>query len=245
MDEELKSKLIFLHLRNLIETWEHYLSVAQKSNFSHTRLLKYIIDEEYKIKKEKSRKARLKRAKLEEHRVIETYPFHKQPKLNKKKIIEIYDSFDYITKKRNLVFIGPTGTGKTGLATSFMIHTINQGYKGRFITFPDLVDILYKSVADHSENKIINKFLSYDCLLIDELGYVEVDPVQVGLFFTLLHKRYKQKTTIITTNLGFSQWNAILKNQHLTAALIDRLTEDSYVINMRECKTLRPKRKPV
>jgi DNA replication protein DnaC len=87
----------------------------------------------------------------------------------------------------------------------------------------------------------MKKFVSYDCLLIDEIGYVEVEPVQVGLFFTLMHKRHKQKSTLITSNLGFSRWTSFLKNDHLTAALIDRLTENSHVINMKNCFSLRPK----
>jgi DNA replication protein DnaC len=102
-----------------------------------------------------------------------------------------------------------------------------------------LVELLYKSVADHSEAAVLKTFASYDCLLIDELGYIEVEPLQVGLFFTLMSKRHKHKTTLITSNLGFKQWNSFLKNDHLTAALIDRLTENSYVINMRKCTSLR------
>ena len=77
--------------------------------------------------------------------------------------------------------------------------------------------------------------------LIDELGYVEVEPAQVGLFFTLLQKRHRKKSTLITSNLGFSEWRSFLKNDHLTAALIDRLTENSHVINMKRCVSLRPK----
>ena len=100
---------------------------------------------------------------------------------------------------------------------------------------------LYASLADHSEEKVIRKYLSYDCLVIDEVGYVEVEPVQVGLFFTLMQQRHKNKPTIFTSNLGFSEWGAFLKNPHLTAALVDRLTENSHVINMKNCKTLRPK----
>jgi DNA replication protein DnaC len=94
-------------------------------------------------------------------------------------------------------------------------------------------------MADRSEGKLLKRYLSYDCLLIDEVGYVEVEPAQVGQFFTLMHKRHKQKTTIITSNLGFSEWGSFLHNQHLTAALIDRLTENSYVINMKDCTSLR------
>jgi DNA replication protein DnaC len=76
---------------------------------------------------------------------------------------------------------------------------------------------------------------------IDEIGYVEVEPVQVGLFFTLLHRRHRRKPSLITSNLGFSEWRSFLKNDHLTAALIDRLTENSYVINMKNCVSIRPK----
>lgn len=244
MNDELIQKLNYLRLGGLLANWERHLSIAQKGNYSHARMLQYIIDEEYQIKKENSRKMRLTRAKIPEKWVIETFPFNQQPKLNKKKTMDMYDAFDYMTKCRNIIFIGPTGVGKTGLATSFLIHAINNGYNGRFIAFPDLVERLYQSVADHTEAKVIKKFIAYDCLLIDELGYVEVEPVQVGLFFTLMHKRHKRKPTLITSNLGFSQWSSFLKNDHLTAALIDRLTENSHVLNMKNCVSLRPKLDP-
>lgn len=101
-----------------------------------------------------------------------------------------------MSMNQNIIWIGPTGTGKTGLATAFLIQAINHGYNGRFITFPELVEMLYQSMGDHSEAKVIKTFASYDCLLIDELGYVEVEPAQVGLFFTLLSKRHQKKTTL-------------------------------------------------
>jgi len=121
------------------------------------------------------------------------------------------------------------------------MQAISQGFRGRFIPFPELVEMLYRSVADHTEAKLIQTFAKYDCLLIDELGYVEVEPVQVGLFFTLMQRRHKQKSTLITSNLGFEQWTSFLKNDQLTAALMDRLTETSHVINMRNCVSLRPR----
>jgi DNA replication protein DnaC len=239
MNEELVQKLKYLRLGGLLANWDRYLALAQKSNYSNARFLEHVIAEEYLIKTENSRKMRIQRAKIPEKLVLETFPFDRQPKLNKKKILGMYDAFDYMTKCRNVIFIGPTGVGKTGLATAFMIHAINQGFNGRFISFPDLVERLYQSVADHSESRVIKKFTAYDCLLIDEIGYVEVQPVQVGLFFTLMHKRHRRKTTLITSNLGFSQWASFLKNTHLTAALIDRLTENSHVINMKDCVSLR------
>ena len=81
----------------------------------------------------------------------------------------------------------------------------------------------------------------WNSTLVEEIGYVEVEPVQVGLFFTLMQRRHKKKPTLTTSNLGFSEWGSFLKNNHLTAALVDRLTENSHVINMKKCVTLRPK----
>ena len=245
MDEQLEQMLKYIRLSGLLLNWDSYLSVAQKGNYSHARLLKYVVEQEYKIKKQNARKMRLARARIPEKYVIETFPFTQQPELNKKKIVNLYDRFDYMQKCRNVIWIGPTGTGKTGLATAFLTHAIDQGYNGRFIAFAELVEQLYQSVADHSEAKVIKSFATCDCLLIDELGYVEVEPVQVGLFFTLMNNRHKKKTTLITSNLGFSQWSSFLKNDHLTAALIDRLTENSHVINMKNCVSLRPKLDPV
>ena len=74
---------------------------------------------------------------------------------------------------------------------------------------------------------------------IVKIGYVEAEPVQVGLFFTLMHKRHRRKPTLITSDLGFGEWRSFLKNDHLTAALIDRLTENS--LNMKHCVSLPPK----
>lgn len=245
MDEDLRKKLKYIRLWSLLSKWDHYIKTARKSNLSHVKLLTHIIDDEYQLKKENSKRMRLARAKIPEKLVVETFPFDKQPKLSRKKIMSLYDSFDYVPKAQNIIWIGPTGAGKTGLATSFLIQSIHYGFSGRFILFPELVEMLYKSVADHTEDKVIKTFAGYDCLLIDEMGYVEVEPIQVGLFFTLMQKRHKKKSTLITSNLGFSEWNSFLKNDNLTAALIDRLTENSHVINMTKCISLRTKLAPV
>lgn len=241
MDEELIKILKYLRMGNLLANWDEYLTTARKKRFSPVRFLTYVLQEEYSVKVENSRKLRLKKAKIPEELVIETYPFKRQPNLDKKKIMSLYDAFDYMTKSRNIIWVGPTGVGKSGLATGFLIQAINRGYKGRYIMFRDLVEELFQAGADHSEDEVLKRYLAYDCLLIDELGYVEVEPAQVGLFFTLLHKRHRKKPTLITSNMGFSDWHSFLKNDQLTAALIDRLTENSHVINMIKCESLRPK----
>jgi DNA replication protein DnaC len=241
MDQDLLKMLKYLRLSGLVAQFDRFLEKAKTEDISHVRWLRQIIEEEYRLKRENARKRRLSRAKIPEMWLLQTFPFTRQPKLDRKKVTHLYDAFDYMTEARNILFFGPTGVGKTGLATAFLIQAIDRGYNGRFILFPELVELLYKSVADHSEEKLIKTFSAYDCLLIDELGYVELEPVQVGLFFTLMQKRHKKKTSLITSNLGFEQWASFLKNDHLTAALIDRLTEVSHIVNMKNCASLRPK----
>lgn len=240
-DEPFEEKLKYLRLKGLAEHWDDYLKLAVSKRFSHDRLLRHIIDEEYRIKRQSARRYRLAKARIPEELVIETFPFRRQPRLNKKKVMALYDTMAYLKKAENIVWLGGTGCGKTGLATSFLIHAINHGYSGRYVLFAELVAEFYRSVADHTEEQILKKYLSWDCLHVDEIGYVEVEPVQVGLFFTLMQKRHKKKPTLITSNLGFSEWGSFLKNDHLTAALIDRLTESSHVFNMKGCESLRPK----
>lgn len=241
MNEEMIKILKYLHLGGLLAHWDEYLTLAQRQRFSHVKLLNYVLEEEQKLRRDNARRLRLKRAHIPELLDISTYPFDRQPNLDRKKIIGLYDGFDYMTKVQNIVWMGPSGCGKTGLASSFLIHAINRGYTGRFVTFPALIQELFASIADHSESKTLKQYQSYDCLVIDEIGYVEVEPVQLGLFFTLLQQRHHRKPTLITSNLGFDDWRTFFKNDHLTAALIDRLTENSHIFNMKKCRTLRPK----
>ena len=240
MDEQLTKTLQHLRLWGVLAHWDEYVALAEQPDFSPIRWLRHVLEEESKLHTENSRRLRLQRAKIPEQWRMETFPFERQPNLNKKRVLSIYDAFEYLDKHQNFCWIGPTGVGKTALGTAFLIQAIERGYTGRYVLFADLINQLFRSLADHSECQVLGRYLAYDALLIDELGYVEMEPTQVGLFFTLLHKRHRRKCTLITSNLGFAEWASFLKNPHLTAALIDRLTENSYVINMSKCRSLRP-----
>ena len=239
MNDTLAQQLKFLRLPGLLSRWDEHLKAAAQSNLSHARFLSRVVEEEYRLKCDQARHQRLKLAQIPERWVMDTFPFERQPKLNKKKIMALYDSMAFLKDKQNIIWMGGTGCGKTGLATSFLIQAIHQGARGRYVLFADLLHQLHRSQADRSQGRLIRRYLQYDLLLIDEIGYVEAEPAQVGLFFTLLQKRHKHRSTLITSNLGFSDWPSFLKNSHLSAALIDRLTESSHLFNMKECVSLR------
>jgi len=245
MNEPRDTMLKSLRMGGLLTHWEQTLAAATQGRFSHARLLDYVIEQEYKLKREHARQYRLQRAHIPEMLLMETYPFQKQPRLNRKAILSIYDAFDYMANAQNLIWVGPTGCGKTGLATAFLIDAINRGHSGRFVTFAELAGDLRSSGADCSEAKVLKQYLAPDCLLIDELGYIDIEPAQVGLFFSLMQRRHRKRPTLITSNLGFDDWRSFLKNDHLTVALIDRLTSNSYVFNMKDCRGLRPEPLPI
>jgi len=132
MTKELSDMLKYLRLSNLVAHWDDYLKLAADKNLSHARWLTQVLEEEYQRKRENARQLRLKHARLPEILVIETYPFERQLKLNKKRIMALYDSLSYMHQHQNVIWLGISGCGKTGLATAFLVHAIDQGYRGRY-----------------------------------------------------------------------------------------------------------------
>lgn len=242
MNREIDTYLKYLGFTNLRQRWDAYLKEAAAGKCSYQHLLTTVITDEYRHVVERRRTTRLKVACIPELLVMETFPFERQNQLRKKTVMELYDSLRYINESQVLLFIGPTGCGKTGLATSYLIHAINNECHGRFIDFKNLLRQLYASLADRSDRKVLKRFASIDCLLIDEVGYASLDKMQAGLFFDLMKMRHKKCCTIITSQLGFDEWNSFINDRHLTAAILDRLTENCTVFNMSRCISIRKKR---
>lgn len=242
MEQTIDAYLEYIGLVHLRQNWDAYLKDAADKKLSCQRLLTTIITEEYYHHHERRRLTRLKAAAIPELLVMETFPFERQPHLKKKMVMELYDSMKFMTENQFLHFIGPTGCGKTGLATAYLVHAINHQHRGRFIDCKDLLDKLYRSVADHTEKQVIKHFASIDCLLIDEIGYSSLNKEQAPLFFELMKQRHKKRCTIMTSQLGFEEWGTFINNAHLTAALLDRITENCTVFNMTRCISIRQKR---
>ncbi len=231
MEDNLDQLLKNLRLRRVREVLDRELKKSAKAGASYEELLATLLRLEYQDRQERSLEARIKRAKLPERWTLETFPFKKQPGVKKRAIRQLAQ-LDFVTDATNIVFIGPTGVGKTGLALSILMKALENGYRGLFIKAQDLFDELYSSLADRSTRKLLNRMINIDCLLIDEMGYLNLRPEQSNMFFKLMEERYRRKPTIITTNLVYDEWYDFLGNKKMVEALLDRLRHYCHTITI-------------
>ena len=135
-------------------------------------------------------------------------------------------------KAENIVFIGSTGVGKTGLASALLLKALQNGHRGIFMRAQDLFDEMYASLADRSTRKLLNRLSNADVLVIDEMGYLNLKPEQTNIFFKLMEERYRRRPTIITTNLEYTEWGGFLGNKALVSALLSRLRHQCHTVRI-------------
>jgi DNA replication protein DnaC len=171
----------------------------------------------------------MRRANLPERWTLETFPFARQPGVNRKQI-RGFAELEFIAKAENIVFCGKTGVGKTGLACGLLLKALENGYRCQFIKAQDLFDEMYASLADRSTRQLLKRLVRLDVLLIDEFGYLNLKPEQSNIFFKLMEERYRQHPTIITTNLGYDEWPNFLGNRPMVEALLSRLRHQCHTV---------------
>jgi DNA replication protein DnaC len=142
---------------------------------------------------------------------------------------EEVESADFVERKENLVLLGATGTGKTHLATAVALGLCEKGRRVRFFTAPNLAGLLQEKNQKGQLNSFLTSLRKVELLVIDELGFITLHKEAAELLFQVVSECYEQKSLIITSNLEFSQWNAVFGNDKLTAALIDRLIHHSHI----------------
>src|SRR6266511_1086953 len=206
MSEELPQLLQNLHLRKMAQIITAELAAASKSSPSYTDFLARLLRAEWLSQQERKMQARIKLARIPELWTIESFPFKQQPGVSRRQLREL-DELEFIPKAVNIVFIGPTGVGKTGLASGLLLKALQNGYRGLFVRAQDLFDEMYASLADRSSRKLVDRLAQVDLLVVDEMGYLNLRPEQTNIFFKLMEERYRKKATVITTNLDFEEWH--------------------------------------
>lgn len=222
MTEELDQLLKNLNLRHMHTVYDEQLRTADKQQLSYTDFVAGLLRAQWRDRQENALEWRIRRAMLPERWALETFPYARQPGVNRKQI-RAFAELDFVAKHENLVFIGPTGVGKTGLACGVLLKALQNGLRCQFIRAQDLFDDMYASLADRSTRRLVNRLARLDVLLIDEMGYANLRPEQANVFFKLMEERYHQRSTIITTNLVYEEWAGFLGNKTMVEPLLSRV----------------------
>jgi DNA replication protein DnaC len=231
MTEELEQLLKNLRMTRTLEILDDELKRAEKKGPSYAEFLTGLLRQEYHGQQDRFLEYRIKRAKLPERWSLESFPWKRQPGV-RKAVIEQLAELGFVTQAANLVFVGPTGVGKTGLASGILLKALQAGHRGLFIKAQELFDEMYQSLADHSSRRLLDRLIGIDVLLVDEMGYLNLRPEQSNIFFKLMEERYGRKATIITTNLEYDDWYAFLGKKEMVAALLDRLRHHCHTIKI-------------
>jgi len=232
MNDDLAQLFSMLRLRRIPEIIDRELENAQEENPGYSAFLARLLREEYYYQRERATLARIDRADIPELWSLDSFPWDRQPGVDKRSVMELA-GLDFVRTGTNLVFVGGTGVGKTGLATGLLLTALKDGYRGCFLRAQDLFDELYASLADRSSRRLLDRLIRQDLLLVDELGYLTLRPEQTNLFFKLMEERYTaHRATIITSNLVYEDWHRFLVNKPLTDALLSRLRHRCITISI-------------
>ena len=213
-------------IRKLVNEETSFTHPEQAIKILHQVLVQEKEDRFIRAKQNRIRAANFPQKKLLEELSLEALPPQAQQK------IPILKQLDFIKEGQNVILTGSPGTGKTHTAIGIGMEACLSGYKVFFATVPSLINQLKECRSERTLRSFELKFEKYDLVIIDELGYISFDKEGAELLFTHLSLRAGRKSTIITSNLPFTKWNEIFHEQVLTAALTDRLTHKSHVLNM-------------
>ncbi len=174
---------------------------------------------------------RIRMARFPQTKSFDTFDFAAQPSLNKALVLELARC-DWITKRSNVVALGPSGTGKTHLALALGLSACQKGQSVAFVTAAALVHELMEARDERRLRKLQQHLAQVKLLIIDELGYVPFTAVGSELLFEVLSQRYERGSTLITSNLPFDEWPSVFGSERLTGALLDRLTHHVHILEM-------------
>lgn len=229
--EALHALLQELKLQGMARVLDSELERAERDAIPGVELVQRLLGEQATFERERSLINRVAQARLPWQWTIDTFPFERQSGVNKAQILALAD-LDFVRRADNLVLMGGTGTGKTGIALGLLRQACVNGWRGRFYSAQALLDELYASLADRTTTKLLTALSRMQPLCIDELGYLNLKTEQVNAFFRLMDQRYGRVSTIITTNLDYPQWYELFNNKPLVDALLDRLQHHCITIRI-------------
>jgi DNA replication protein DnaC len=227
---ELQANLKALNLSCMARNLDGSLRQAKESGISYDEFLIELTVAELQARAQNSLDRRIREAKFPLLKSIESFDLSAVPELDIRLFRELAEG-GYIREHRNVIFLGRSGAGKTHMSTALGIEACKNKFRTRFVSCYGLVNELIEARQEKALQRLIQRYIRYDLLILDELGYIPFSKEGSELLFQVLAERHEKGSVMITTNLGFADWTKVFGDPVMTAALLDRLTHKAHIIS--------------
>lgn len=210
-----------------------FVKVAEEAlnkKLGHVAYLEALLAAEVEERQRHAVSRRIQEARFPKVKMLEDFHFEEAPIIPAAQIRKLAEG-GYLSRSEPIIFLGDTGTGKTHLATGLAVEACRQRKRVRFITAAELVNELIEAKNQSELNRVTNRWLRYQLIVIDEMAYVAMPESAVELLFQVISGRAERASVIVTTNLPFSEWNTMFPNARLCKAMLDRLTDQAHIID--------------
>lgn len=228
---QLKSQLGALQLRESVTVLDDLLLQAQVESYSCQRFLSKLLTHELKKREIKQTEKRLKLAAFPEYKTLQEFNVAEQQSLSQKQLNQLQELI-WMEQAYSLILLGPSGVGKTLLATGLGVEAIQRGYKVSFVMMDGLINMLKTQEISRTSRAKVKRIIESDMVIIDDLMFMAMDKHEANLFFQLINKLYGQTALIITSNKGPEDWGDLLGDPAITMAILDRIIHKSEIIHL-------------
>ena len=228
---QIKQSLKKLRLSTISERIEQRTEEAIAHQLSYIDYLLLLFQDEIDARKQKKKELLIKKAKLGRFKHLIEFDFTVLPGLNRQKILSLA-SGSFIEQSENIIFIGPTGTGKTFLAKGLAYEACCKNYKVMFTRTAKMLEDIYAGKADGSYSRRIESFIKPHLLVLDDWGLSEFSNQFLNILNEIISERYENGAVIITSNRPIDSWDELFNEPVISSALLDRLFHNSHLIKM-------------